>query len=314
MTAQLLHGDCHQLLTTLPPDSVDLVLTDPPYGIMNCHGKTGWYAEKLRWDERLDQTTIWAELNRVVRPKGMILLFSKEPLTSQLIQSPHPNLPFSYRLIWVKNHFGHPLSCRRMPVNLFEDICVFYKQFDSNKRDPRRDYVAKLLEFIGKPPKAIIAEHGRQFEHFLKHQNLQFSLCTEAAWQQLTECFSLRDFPDWKSYKQLQAWQPFKRTFNLPEGKKFKSNLFSYPKDVPSVHPTQKPVALLTDLTDTFSHPGDTVLDFTMGSGSTGVACVKTGRHFVGIEANKAYFAMAEKRIRQAQSIRTTDEEIKPAA
>ncbi|HGJ5856557.1 MAG TPA: hypothetical protein ACHBZ1_12280, partial [Arsenophonus nasoniae] len=105
-----------------------------------------------------------AELNRVVRPKGMILLFSKEPLTSQLIQSPHPNLPFSYRLIWVKNHFGHPLSCRRMPVNFFEDIVVFYKQFDSNKRDPRRDYVARLLAFIGKPPKAIIAEHGRQFE------------------------------------------------------------------------------------------------------------------------------------------------------
>ncbi|HGJ5877301.1 MAG TPA: hypothetical protein ACHBX0_14195 [Arsenophonus sp.] len=68
----------------------------------------GWYAEKLRWNERLDQTKIWAELNRVVRPKGMILLFSKGPLTSQLIQSPHASLPFSYRLIWVKNHFGHP--------------------------------------------------------------------------------------------------------------------------------------------------------------------------------------------------------------
>lgn len=112
----------------------------------------------------------------------------------------------------------------------------------------------------------------------------------------------------------MQAWRPFKRTFNLPAGKKFKSNIFPYPKDVPSVYPTQKPVALLTDLIDTFSHPGDTVLDFTMGSGSTGVACVNTGRHFVGIEANAAYFALAQKCISQATLIRTTDEEIKPAA
>lgn len=90
--------------------------------------------------------------------------------------------------------------------------------------------------------------------------------------------------------------------------KKFKPNVFYYPKDVPSVHPIQKPVALLNTLIDTFSHPGDVVLNFTMGSGLTVVACVKTGRHFVGTEAHKAYFAVAEKRIRQAQSIRTKDE------
>lgn len=68
-----------------------------------------------------------------------------------------------------------------------------------------------------------------------------------------------------------------------------------------TVHPTQKPVALLEYLIKTYTHPGNTVLDFTMGSGTTGVACVQTGRNFIGIELDSDYFAIAERRIAQAQ-------------
>jgi len=62
-------------------------------------------------------------------------------------------------------------------------------------------------------------------------------------------------------------------------------------------HPTQKPVALLEYLTKTYTNPGDTVLDFTMGSGTTGVACIKTKRNFIGIELDENYFQIAKKRI-----------------
>ena len=67
------------------------------------------------------------------------------------------------------------------------------------------------------------------------------------------------------------------------------------------LHPTQKPVALMEYLVRTYTNEGDTVLDFTVGSGSTGVACVRAGRSFVGIENNSDYFAIAKKRIEQAQ-------------
>jgi len=67
------------------------------------------------------------------------------------------------------------------------------------------------------------------------------------------------------------------------------------------VHPTQKPIELLEYLVITYSDTGDTVLDFTMGSGTTGVACVQTGRNFIGIEIDPTYYAIAEKRIRDAQ-------------
>jgi DNA modification methylase len=67
-------------------------------------------------------------------------------------------------------------------------------------------------------------------------------------------------------------------------------------------HPTQKPVALMEYLIRTYTNEGDTVLDNTMGSGTTGVACANTGRKFIGIERDPQYFAIAERRIAEAQS------------
>ena len=67
------------------------------------------------------------------------------------------------------------------------------------------------------------------------------------------------------------------------------------------VHPTQKPIELMVKIIEDFTHKGDTILDPFMGSGTTGVACVQTGRNFVGIEIDPTYYAIAEKRIKDAQ-------------
>ena len=71
-----------------------------------------------------------------------------------------------------------------------------------------------------------------------------------------------------------------------------------FQKDNKPIHPTQKPVALLEYLIKTYTLEGETVLDNCMGSGSTGVACVNTGRNFIGIEKDDKYFDIAEKRIK----------------
>ena len=93
--------------------------------------------------------------------------------------------------------------------------------------------------------------------------------------------------------------EKYTSTFNLWQGGKSKSNVLEYAKDNDGYHPTQKPVKLLEDLIQTYSNEGNTVLDFTMGSGSTGVACVNTGRKFIGIELKPQYFEIAEQRICQ---------------
>lgn len=94
---------------------------------------------------------------------------------------------------------------------------------------------------------------------------------------------------------------------SIKKGKEFTSTGHGYPKciiqfkkDTGGFHPTQKPVALLEYLIKTYSNEGDTILDNCMGSGSTGVACMNTGRDFIGIELNEEYFKIAEKRIEDA--------------
>ena len=88
------------------------------------------------------------------------------------------------------------------------------------------------------------------------------------------------------------------------------SRFTNYPKQIleyigeRGLHPTQKPVALLEYLIKTYTNEGETVLDNCMGSGSTGVACVNTGRDFIGIELDDNYFQIAEKRINDAMAIR----------
>lgn len=92
------------------------------------------------------------------------------------------------------------------------------------------------------------------------------------------------------------------------DGLRYPRNLLAIPADergsVGRLHPTQKPVALLEYLIRTYTDPGDTVLDNAMGSGSTGVACANTGRRFIGIERDPAYFAVAQRRIADADRLR----------
>ena len=77
------------------------------------------------------------------------------------------------------------------------------------------------------------------------------------------------------------------------------TNILEFKKVKGTVHPTQKPVALMEYLIKTYTNEGETVLDFTMGSGTTGVACKNLGRDFIGIEMDEGYFDIASKRMEQ---------------
>jgi site-specific DNA-methyltransferase (adenine-specific) len=83
-------------------------------------------------------------------------------------------------------------------------------------------------------------------------------------------------------------------------GARYPYNVIEIPSSNEGVHPTQKPVALLEYLVLTYTNPGDTVLDCTMGSGTTGVACRETGRKFIGIEEEPEYYEIARRRIEAA--------------
>lgn len=303
---KLLHGDCLQLMATLPDNSIDLVLTDPPYGTMGGMGKsTGQFERQVaaaQWDNVLDFERMWQHLKRIVRPNGMVILFAQEPFTSKLIFSATNAMPFCYRMIWQKNHFGNPLIAKIAPVNYFEDICVFTKRPESmNLNHPLREYFLAELgkSKLTKPQINSLLGNSMSSHYFTRGIQFVVPSVKDYAKLQATGFWPL-PYEEIKARHQAhksEFKQQYPKVFNLPDNKKHKSNVFVYPKDVPSLHPTQKPEALLADLIQTYSRVGDTILDFTMGSGSTGAACLQTGREFIGIEKDTKYYHIAKNRL-----------------
>ena len=309
MSADLMQGDCLEWMKEIPDGSVDMILADPPYGTAGGMGKGEERYKRLAessWDLAIETVEMLEQCNRVLRTNGALILFAQEPYTSKLITEAHGNLPFSYRMVWLKDHFANSLIANKAPVNYTEDVCVFFKKYDTLAQHPLRDYCARLFGFIGLTKKKIFSDMGSQSAcHFMRYESMQFQLCTEKTYQHLCDRYGISSQPWFVEFNELKEKDDeFKasmaRTFNLPDGKKFKSNVLEYRKDYTGLHPTQKPVALMEDLIRTYTNEGETVLDFTMGSGTTGVAAKNTGRKFIGIELDKEYFKIAARRIHEA--------------
>ena len=289
-------GDCIELMKKIPDGSVDLVLTDPPYGTMKGAALDGWKNQTTEWDTAIDPLNIFEQISRVLRPNGKAVLFSQEPYTSRLITSSIPSLPFAYRAMWYKNVHANALLAKSAMVSRYEDICIFSC---SKGGGEVAEYMKSELEKSGLTVKKINEMLGTSTmaSHYFR-AGCQFVLPTKEKYEKLqTTGFWKRPYDELK-----EKTMP---VFNLWQGGKSKSNVLEYKKDKDGYHPTQKPVALLEDLIKTYSNEGNTVLDFTMGSGSTGVACVNTNRNFIGIELDDHYFSVAKERIEKAQKNET---------
>ena len=300
---ELWQGDCLELMKNIPDGSVDLVLTDPPYGTMNTDG--GRRMKINGWDSIIPPQEMFAELSRVLRPNGKAILFSQEPYTANLITSAIPSLPFSQRLIWLKNTFANCLGANKNCVNFFEDICIFSKPHDAECTNELRIYFKKVLEFIGaKSCKEINQKLGhRRAEHcfYVTGKGMgssQFGLCTEQTYNEIVSVFGIDKMDGFLPYAELASMnEKYTATFNLWQGGKSKSNVLEYKKDNDGYHPTQKPVALLEDLMQTYSNEENTVLDFTAGSMSTVIACINTKRNCIAIEKDEHYFNVGCERV-----------------
>lgn len=318
---KLFNGDCLEIMKEFPCGSVDLILTDPPYGTIKNLKIDGYKNKTTEWDTAINPIDIFKEASRILRQNGKCILFSQEPYTSKLITEAISLMPFCYRAVWVKNVHANYLGCKSSMVNLFEDICIFQKIYDDYNTNELRDYFQKILEFIGVKSCNDInkklghrrAEHssyvtpikkhiknkiGQKADHCFRTGSTQFSLCTEKTYQELIKVYKINKmdgFIDYAGLKKIN--KKYESVFNLWQGGKSKSNVLEYSKDTEGFHPTQKPILLLEDLIKTFSNEGDTVLDFCAGSMSTAIACINTNRDFIGIELDENYFNVGKQRI-----------------
>ena len=232
---KLIQGDCLKKMKDIPDGSVDMVLTDPPYG-----------TTAYKWDSIIPLESMWEQLNRIIKPNGAIVLFGSEPFSSALRMS---NIKmYKYDWVWEKNFKTGHLNAKIQPMRSVENISIFYKK--------QPTYNALGLKIHNKiKDRGVGAETNNR--------------CGTVSMQSHT------GYPH-----QLLK-------FNRDNGK--------------SLHPTQKPVALMEYLIKTYTNEKETVLDFTMGSGTTGVACKNLNRNFIGIEKEQKYFDIAKQRIAAAE-------------
>ena len=299
--SRLFFGDCLIESDKIESGSVDLILTDLPYGVVKMKESAGNYKvlnTAETWDKAIEPKSIYEIANRILRKNGKMILFSQEPYTSRMITEAIPNVPFSYRAVWEKNDFANGLGVNKAMVSFYEDILVFRKTHDTEGLHPLREYFKKVRQYIP----ATTGEINKALDNVMSSHyftnGVQFSVPVERDYDKLIQVFSIDKMQGFKTYEELRNIdKKYDSTFNLWEGKKYKSNILKYKKDYDGYHPTQKPVLLLEDLIKTFSNEGDLVVDLTMGSGSTGVACKNTNRSFIGIEKDENYFKIAEQRI-----------------
>ena len=304
---ELWHGDCLELMKNIPDGSVDLVLTDPPYGTMK------GIDDKHDWDNIIDTEKLFAEISRVLRRNGKAVLFCQEPYTSHLITNVPPSMLFCYRGIWLKNCSGNSMMAKTAMTSWFEDFCVFVNKETHGGLHKLTSKITDLVMAVGFDEFAKIMMGEGRYKNLSSAKIATHKKIHLDGWNDYDS--NPFDEPMYR-YLETQIEMPYtfdeyfaivaeykektKSVFNLWQGGKSKSNVLEYKKDNDGYHPTQKPVALLEDLIQTYSNEGNTVLDFTMGSGSTGVACVNTNRNFIGIELDEGYFNIAKERIGKA--------------
>ena len=230
-------GDCLEVMKQIESNSIDAIITDPPYGTTAC-----------KWDSVIDFDLMWEQLNRIIKPNGAIVLFGSEPFSSALRMSNIKN--YKYDWIFKKTIPSNPLLSKKQILKYHEVISVFYK----------------------KQPTFYPQKIQRKEENKRKNKKA--------------------------SYNQRGVFGNTKMTAG--DGEKdwvFEGSVVNIKSRDRGLHPTQKPIELMEKLIKTYTNENETVLDFTMGSGTTMVACQNTNRNGIGIEMDENYFNIAKQRI-----------------
>lgn len=239
----LMQGDCLERMQQIPSGSVDMVLTDPPYGTTAC-----------KWDSVIPLEPMWEQLKRIIKPNGAIVLFASQPFTSILITS---NIKmFKYSWVWDKVRGSNFFAAKFQPLNNSEDIVVFSTGGCNNGTSNPVPYYPQGIKSCEKGNKYGGGKVGKA------HGAIE------------------------KEYIQKTTGYPFKII------------KFSYEKS--TMHPTQKPVALMEYLIKTYTNEDEVVLDFTAGSMSTAIACINTNRKGIMVEKDEYYFKVGSDRVSKA--------------
>lgn len=215
-----------------------------------------------KWDTIIPFEPLWAQYKRITKDNAAIVLTASQPFTTSLILSCKEL--FRYDLVWNKSITLGFFNANKMPLRVHETICVFYKNLPTyNPQKTKSNGSARIRQYKTKD----------RYEGYGSDRG-----------DTLSRDYGMR-FP----------------TSIIDISNHNHGGFYPALPDEKSKHPTQKPIPLFEYLIRTYTHEGDLVLDNCIGSGTTAIACINTGRNFIGIEKDPDYFEIASKRIKKAK-------------
>lgn len=264
MFVKLYKGDCLERMKEIPNDSVDLILADLPYGTTDRSGKSG--SRIFKWDSVIPLEPLWEQYKRILKRNGAVVLTADQPFTSQLVLS---NLEwFKYEWVWKKSRTTGFFTANYRPMKCTEDILVF------SEGGAAAASAKSAKGNMTYNPQGLIPKR-------VKKRNSK---------ARLGKLLGNEEFVG-KNNKMLGNSEYEQKWTNYP------SEILEFAIETGTPHPTQKPVPLMEYLIKTYSNDGGTVLDNVMGSGTTGIAAIKSKRNFIGIEREEEYYNLSLDRI-----------------
>ena len=280
MSIKTICGDCLYEFKDIQDNSIDVLIADLPYGQTSCS-----------WDCEINLEVFWKEVNRICKERTPMFFCCTTKFGVSLINSNPKN--FRYDLVWVKSSAAGFLNSKKMPMRKHEMVYVFYRKL------PLYDLSSHKHKFIieDKIENKVLDNcygenaHIKEYTGDARKANVYEPPLPNSV---------IRDTTNYKNDSLLYG-NVIRTDFMR------KNNESAYDPQLPTSlleiksekgkHATQKPVELIKWILKYYSKEGDVVLDPTMGSGSTGIACRDMGRKFIGIEKNEEIYANAIKRL-----------------
>lgn len=314
--------DCLETLKKLEDNTIDLCLTDLPYGILKSKKKEANFNNENRnfcdWDEEINYDEVLPHLKRVMKKDGNVLLFAKSPFTFRLYeQMTKHGFTFRYNWIWKKNICPNFAAMKYRPGCNYEEVMVFsptpkkgkyFAHADFNgevkvecnfynyeKRTPLNseevfdNYLIPYLKLKEIFNKDIRISTNRSHKSYSSNASVTRMKFDQIFKEKYRDQFEI-DFENKILYRTIKTYKNFPTS--IIDIKYKNDTCKKYKK-----HPTTKPVEVLEFLLHHYTEENDLVLDMTAGSGSTAVACKKMNRNFVGSEISKVWFDVAQQRI-----------------
>ena len=280
----LIQGNCLEKMKDISDNSIDFLFCDLPYGQTSC-----------KWDCLIDLELFWKEVNRICKIDCPMFFTCSTKFGVSLINSNPKN--FRYDLVWVKSAPCGFLNAKKMPMKRHEMIYVFYRKLPmydlsshQHKFIKETDDKFMVSDMYGNGGKDTSNKSERK--HKILYKSSEYNpplpnsvIRNTSNYKNDSETYGNVPRPDFMRKNGESAYDP-----PLP-------NTLLEIKSEKGKHTTQKPTELIKWCLKYYSNEGDTILDPTMGSGSTGVACKEMNRNFIGIEKDEKIFNVAVERI-----------------